>query len=74
MEFLRVMFRGAFVALAGAAALGVVIGAATLAEWFGRTQDVVWVVVALLALPLIGAAMTLRDQLPRGRRDRVGRC
>lgn len=74
MEILRVMFRGVFVALAGAAALGVILGAALLADWVGRTHDVVWAVVALLALPLIGAAMTLRDQARRGRRDRMGRC
>lgn len=68
------MFRGAFVAIAGAAALGVVLGAALLVDWIGRTHDVVWVVVALLALPLIGAAMTLRDQVSRGRPDRTGSC
>lgn len=67
MEFLRLLFRVVFLAVAAAAALGVILGGALLADWIGRTYDVVWAVAALLLLPLIGAAMTLRDQLPRGR-------
>ena len=66
------MFRGVFLALAGAVALGVILGLAALADWVARTYDIGWVAVALLALPLIGAIMTLRNQESGGRQGSRG--
>lgn len=53
---------------AGVAVLGVVLGGVVLADWVGRTYDVVWAVVALLALPLAGAGMVVHDQWVASRR------
>ncbi|MBP2364899.1 hypothetical protein [Pseudonocardia parietis] len=42
----------------------VIRGAGPLADWTGHSPDLIWAVAALLALPLLGAAMTIYDQFP----------
>ncbi|MBP2371955.1 hypothetical protein [Pseudonocardia parietis] len=65
---LRAVLRTGRALGAAVAVLGVVLGGVVLADWVGRTYDVVWAVVALMALPLAGAGMVVHDQWVASRR------
>ncbi|MBC3193184.1 hypothetical protein H7X46_19170 [Pseudonocardia sp. C8] len=71
IRLLRAVFRGLLVAVGGIAALCAVLAGSVLVDWVGRTYDIVWAVGALLALPLLGAAMTVYDQWTAGRPQRA---
>lgn len=61
---LRLVFWTMVVAVVAVAPWWVIRGAGPLADWTGHSPDLIWTVAALLALPLLGAAMTIYDQVP----------
>ncbi|BBG03433.1 MULTISPECIES: hypothetical protein [Pseudonocardia] len=71
-RLLRLVLPGLLVVAAAAAVLWVVAGAATPAERIDRGQDVVWVVGALLLVPLTSAVLTMYYEWSAARRDRSG--
>lgn len=71
-RLLRTVLPGVLVVAAATAVLWLVLGAATPAERIDRGHDVVWVVAALLLLPLTSALLTMYDEWSATRRDRSG--
>ncbi|GAA1385079.1 hypothetical protein GCM10009613_16880 [Pseudonocardia kongjuensis] len=56
---------------AAAAVLWMVLGAGTPVEWIDRGEDVVWVVAALVLIPLATAVLAVYDEWAAARRNRA---